>query len=294
MAEWPYNTSRWKRLRLAKLADKPLCEECRAIGILTPANTVDHITPVNHGGDPFPTLDGLRSLCPSCHGAKTARGIEAGAVRSSRPRKGCATDGRPFDPAHPWNGGTGVLPAWKEERRLPRGLKPSRIPLTIVTGAPGSGKSTYVREHARPHDVVICLDTIMQQQSGLPEHQTSIVHLPRALRERNRLLRRLAIDKAHRRAWFITAAPNPRERKQWAQMLGGELVVMRTSLEECARRIRADASRQGHEERMIDAAARWWAANPHLQPSRWGKSLGTAPRKTGVQPSQSISFNGLV
>lgn len=105
MAEWPYNTQRWQRLRKAKLARQPLCEDCRACGIVTPANVADHINPVRLGGPAFPPIDGLRSLCASCHGAKTARGPEAGAVQTTRPRlprKGCTTDGRPLDPMHPW------------------------------------------------------------------------------------------------------------------------------------------------------------------------------------------------
>jgi hypothetical protein len=32
MAEWPYNTTRWQKLRAAKLATDPLCEDCLQIG----------------------------------------------------------------------------------------------------------------------------------------------------------------------------------------------------------------------------------------------------------------------
>lgn len=103
MADWPYNTARWQRLRLRHLQLYPLCEACQRIGRLTPANTVDHRQPISAGSEPFPGHDGLASLCPSCHGAKTARGVEAGAVRSTRPRKGCDADGNPLDPAHPWS-----------------------------------------------------------------------------------------------------------------------------------------------------------------------------------------------
>lgn len=103
MADYPYNTARWQRLRTAHLQLKPLCEGCEAMGRLTPANTVDHRIPISEGGDAFPTHDGLASYCPSCHGAKTARGAEAGAVQTSKPRKGCDENGWPLDPDHPWN-----------------------------------------------------------------------------------------------------------------------------------------------------------------------------------------------
>ena len=98
---WPYTTARWRALRLAHLQLFPMCSACRS----APANTVDHVEPVSQGGNPFPGHDGLESYCTHCHSAKTARGPEAGAVRTTRPRqprKGCAPDGTPLDLSHPW------------------------------------------------------------------------------------------------------------------------------------------------------------------------------------------------
>ena len=104
MSGWPYNTARWKRLRAAHLALEPACRGCRNSGRLTRANTVDHIVAISEGGPAYPGHDGLASYCPACHSAKTARGAEAGAVRSTKPRRGCDASGRPLDPNHPWNG----------------------------------------------------------------------------------------------------------------------------------------------------------------------------------------------
>jgi 5-methylcytosine-specific restriction protein A len=168
---------------------------------------------------------------------------------------------------HPWLGGTGTITKKMQDRRMPSDLAKSAIPLTIVCGPPGSGKSTYVREHARNGDVIICLDTIMQKISGQPEHQTPAWCLPQALDTRNAMLRSLSSAEKHSegaRAWFIVAAPSPRDREKWAARLGGRLQVMDTPSAECVRRIKADASRAGHEERMIQSALAWWRANPHL------------------------------
>lgn len=104
MADWPYNTTAWARLRLAHLSIEPMCKACAAEGRLTCANTVDHVVPISEGGPAFPGHDGLASYCGPCHSAKTARGAEAGAIRSTKPRKGCNPDGSPLDPAHPWHG----------------------------------------------------------------------------------------------------------------------------------------------------------------------------------------------
>jgi 5-methylcytosine-specific restriction protein A len=107
MADWPYNTTAWQRLRSAHLFRFPFCEGCTAVGrkhML--ANTVDHRHPISEGGPAFPGHDGLASYCASCHSSKTARGPEAGSAKTHRkvqPRKGCDENGFPFDPAHPWN-----------------------------------------------------------------------------------------------------------------------------------------------------------------------------------------------
>lgn len=106
MADWPYNSTQWKRLRAIKLASDPMCGPCLAAGRLTRANTVDHVVPISAGGPAFPGLDGLASMCGPCHSAKTARGSEAGAARTTRalrPRRGCDANGNPLDPAHPWS-----------------------------------------------------------------------------------------------------------------------------------------------------------------------------------------------
>jgi 5-methylcytosine-specific restriction enzyme A len=106
MANYPYNTAAWKRLRRTHLALFPFCEPCGKLGrALVLANTVDHRVPISAGGFAFPAHDGLMSCCASCHSQKTARGVEAGAVRTKRklqPRKGCDANGNPIDPAHPW------------------------------------------------------------------------------------------------------------------------------------------------------------------------------------------------
>jgi 5-methylcytosine-specific restriction endonuclease McrA len=98
MAKWPYNTQRWQRVRKAKLREHPLCESCLQLGGIEPAEVVDHRLPINAGGDPYPALDQLASLCVRCHNAKT-RAEQAG---EDYLRKGCDVFGHPLDPRHPW------------------------------------------------------------------------------------------------------------------------------------------------------------------------------------------------
>lgn len=68
--------SRWTRLRIIHLKLHPLCCECERAGYVKPAELVDHILPINDGGDPLDP-ENLQSLCRRHHGEKTAKDIAA-------------------------------------------------------------------------------------------------------------------------------------------------------------------------------------------------------------------------
>ena len=98
---YPYQTKQWRKLRRAKLAHSRLCEHCLIRGRLVFASVVDHIKAIRNGGEVFPALDGLQSLCPTCHNQKTAsdvRGVDHVVT-------GYDVQGNPIDASHPWHGG---------------------------------------------------------------------------------------------------------------------------------------------------------------------------------------------
>lgn len=104
MANWPYNTTAWRKLRAAKLKASPLCQHCKERGLLKPAKAVDHDTPINRGGEPFPDLDRLTSLCEPCHNEKTANQDRSTAKPFARRFKGFDADGNPLDQKDNWHG----------------------------------------------------------------------------------------------------------------------------------------------------------------------------------------------
>lgn len=120
MADWPYNTTTWRKLRFAKLAASPLCEACRMRGRFTDAKAVDHIQPVKQGGDPFPPLSGLMAMCERCHNEKTS-GHDRQTSVTGRRFKGFDAKGNPIDPADAWHGG----PEHHEKHRDVRPTAPS-------------------------------------------------------------------------------------------------------------------------------------------------------------------------
>lgn len=100
MSKWPYATQRWQRLRRAKLREEPLCKLCLDIGRVEPATVVDHLVAIKKGGEPYPPLYALLSLCEFCHNTKTRVVEQLGRKFLVR---GCDVHGMPLDPDHPWN-----------------------------------------------------------------------------------------------------------------------------------------------------------------------------------------------
>ena len=100
MAQWPYSTQRWQRLRKHKLRENPLCELCLDSGRVEAATVVDHLVAIKQGGDPFPPTCALLSVCVRCHNTKTKVIEQLGRQFLYR---GCDVNGMPKDPEHPWN-----------------------------------------------------------------------------------------------------------------------------------------------------------------------------------------------
>jgi 5-methylcytosine-specific restriction protein A len=66
-----YNTRQWLSLRQIQLSRHPLCEGCKAEGIITPATVVDHIFPWSQIGEQAFYMNKFQSLCVPHHSEKT-------------------------------------------------------------------------------------------------------------------------------------------------------------------------------------------------------------------------------
>ena len=91
MAGWPYNSRRWRRLRLAHLIAEPMCRYCAEQGRVTVATLVDHIVPVMQNKLRAYDATNLQSLCASCHSGAKAKEEARGGERI-----GCDVDGVPL------------------------------------------------------------------------------------------------------------------------------------------------------------------------------------------------------
>lgn len=259
-------TADWRAVRRQYLAAHP---QCQHEGCTAPACEVDHIYSVAERPDLRLSWSNLRGFCKHHHSQRTARDQSFGMSAEARAR------------------------TW------PTDLRPSAVPLTIVCGPPGSGKSTWVREHAGPHDVVIDMDVIKAELAGTAIYSAEPRWTGPALEERNRMLRSLASrHSGEQHAFFIVSAPEPAEQQWWQRQLGGTVHVMDADEATCIARINADHRRIGHRDRMVRRVAEWFA-RAKGEVRAFDPPAGTAPpqartlfRELGISDHDSAPFFG--
>lgn len=112
--------------------------------------------------------------------------------------------------------------------------------VTLVTGPPCSGKSTYVREHAQAGDLIVCLDTLAREAGSQHEHDHQAQHYDAARARYQALVDQLGHDD-HARAWIIRCAPLPAERTELAHRARAQqTLVLLPALAEALRRARLE------------------------------------------------------
>lgn len=65
-----YHKGAWKKDSEAHLRANPLCEICKSMGRVTPAEVSDHRKEISQGGDMW-DWNNRQALCKRCHNRKT-------------------------------------------------------------------------------------------------------------------------------------------------------------------------------------------------------------------------------
>lgn len=133
--------------------------------------------------------------------------------------------------------------------------------VTVVSGPPCSGKSTYVAEHAEPGDVVVDVDLIAHAFGYPTEHldwSDTEQHPARtaALIARASVLKAVRAGRIDGRVWVIDAAG--RVVDELRGVLIDSMVDLDPGRDACLARARAD----GRPASTLEQIDRWFAARP--------------------------------
>ena len=116
----------------------------------------------------------------------------------------------------------------------------------VILGAPCSGKSTYVREHAKSGDVIVDFDAIAKALGADG-------HLPDGdIKQAAFAARKSVIDycvKSGCESWIIHTSPSDEQREAY-EKAGAEFIEMDTDMETCLQRA-ADDDRPPETEQII-------------------------------------------
>ncbi|MCR4644999.1 MAG: ATP-binding protein [Oscillospiraceae bacterium] len=146
-------------------------------------------------------------------------------------------------------------------------MKSEEKRVVIVSGAPGSGKTYYVKSHLQPGDLALDFDYLtaaLALDDRLYGDREPQLHVALAARE-------AIFDTISKRegnwntAYIITARKEPARVQELADRLGGEIVRMSATLEECRENIRNDPRRAERIDRYFQLAEEWYQQNGTAQ-----------------------------
>lgn len=140
------------------------------------------------------------------------------------------------------------------------------MPVTIVTGPPGAGKTTYVQQHAQWGDLILDVDALYSALSGLPWYEKPSALLPFVLDARDAVLNRLLRESELRQAWLITSEADQAELQRLKARYNARLLVLEVEPAECLRRITADPRRANLAHHWSSLIARWWETYTSTRP----------------------------
>lgn len=134
--------------------------------------------------------------------------------------------------------------------------------IRLVTGPPASGKSTYVRENAKPTDAIIDLD-LLDGDSALRAALEESLHLKGSRTD----------------VWVCRTLPDPKDRNGFAEYIQADEVVLLDDSTEDELIARLEGTEDAEDR--IEGIRRWFSLNPRNGERKETESMSensTAPK----------------
>ena len=129
------------------------------------------------------------------------------------------------------------------------------VKIKVIYGAPASGKTTYVKEHISPNDLMYDFDDIMMCLSGLPYQKTNPHLIDYVVAIRELIINKLRYEKNIANVYIITTFIS-KSLKDSLNGMNVEYVRMDASIKECIERVRQ--SNRPDKEDVIQTIKRWF------------------------------------
>lgn len=130
----------------------------------------------------------------------------------------------------------------------------------VISGAPGSGKSTHVRQNKKNGDLVVDLDLLASALQGdSMAHPDYMPVMDAVMAAREAIYQTIeARNGKWKRAFVITSSPDKEAVEGLANRFGAKVIQMQTSKNECIDRIRTDPART-NVDRDVELVEKWFA-----------------------------------
>lgn len=122
----------------------------------------------------------------------------------------------------------------------------------LITGPPGSGKTTYAKENMADGDIIVDLDAIKAALIGNKNETDIHAQISPDKVELLHLVQKTLKNAVHKkipenRTWFLTTATEKDVLNDWCQYCNADLKIMDTDKATCKSRVAADDTRENKE-----------------------------------------------